>query len=167
MQKYAFIDRDGTILWEPPETADPRDAFPLQSMGEFKFIDGAIEGIQELVNRGYKLVLATNQPFLGTSRHPMEMFDKVMNKIHEELAKHGIKFDFVMVCPHGPDENCDCRKPKIGGLKDFLKDNEGKIDFANSYMFGDRVTDEVFAQNLGVQFVKINRNEKFFLPEGV
>ena len=143
MQKYAFLDRDGTFLWEPekPEGADPREAFPFQTMSEFKFIDGALDGMRALVDRGYKLVMVTNQPFLGTPRHPQEIFDRVNKKIYEELAKYGISFSFVMVCPHGPDENCNCRKPKIGGLEKFLKDNEGKIDFTNSYMFGDRFTD--------------------------
>src|SRR3989338_9922938 len=130
MQKYAFLDRDGTFLWEPerPKSVDPRETFPLQSMEQFKFMDGAMDGIQKLVDNGYKLVMVTNQTFLGTPKHPKEMFDKVMSKIDEELEKYGIGFEFKMVCPHGPDEGCDCRKPKIGGLKDFLENKSGEID---------------------------------------
>ena len=91
MQKYAFLDRDGTFLWEPerPEGVDPRETFPLKSMDEFKFMDGAIEGIRTLAEKGYKLVMVTNQTFLGTPKHPKEMFDKIMSKIDEELAKYG------------------------------------------------------------------------------
>lgn len=167
MQKYAFLDRDGTFLWEPerPEGVDPRETFPLKSMDEFKFMDDAIEGIRALVEKGYKLVMVTNQTFLGAPKHPKEMFDKVMSKIDEELAKYGIAFEFKMVCPHGPDEGCDCRKPQIGGLKDFLRTHE--VDFAHSLMFGDRATDGEFAKNLGVRFVKIETNKKFELPSDI
>jgi imidazoleglycerol-phosphate dehydratase/histidinol-phosphatase len=160
-QKYAFLDRDGTFLWEPekPEGVDPRETFPLKSMVEFKFMDGAIEGIKQLAEKGYKLVMVTNQTFLGTEKHPRGMFDQVMQKIDDEFAKNGLKFEFKMVCPHGPDEGCDCRKPKIGGLKDFLRTHE--IDIGRSLMFGDRATDGEFAKNLGVRFVKIDTNGQF------
>lgn len=165
MQKYAFLDRDGTFLWEPekPEGVDPRETFPLKSMDEFKFMDRALEGIKKLVDQGYKLVMVTNQTFLGTLKHPQKMFDQVMQKIDDEFIKHGMKFEFIMVCPHGPDEGCNCRKPKIGGLKDFLQTHE--VDFKHSLMFGDRATDGEFAKNLGVRFVKINTNERFVVPE--
>ncbi len=164
MQKYAFLDRDGTFLWEPekPDGVDPRETFPLRSLEEFRFMDGAIENIKTLVDKGYRLVMVTNQTFLGTPKHPQAMFDTVMQKIATDLGAHGISFDFLMVCPHGPDDGCDCRKPKIGGLKSFLEHNPA--DFKNSFMFGDRDTDRQFAENLGVQFVKIETNKKFVLP---
>ena len=167
MQKYAFLDRDGTFLWEPekPEGVDPRETFPLKSMEEFRFMDGAIDNIKVLVDRGYKLVMVTNQTFLGTPKHPKEMFDAVMQRIDSELGTRGIKFDFIMVCPHGPDEGCDCRKPKIGGLKDFLENKSGEIDLTHSLMFGDRDTDRQVAENLGVQFVTIETNKEFKIPD--
>ena len=166
MDKYAFVDRDGAFLWEPekPVGVDPRETFPLKSMEEFRFMEGAIENLKTLVRKGYKLVIATNQTFLGTSKHPKEMFDQVMQRIYDELGAQGITFDFVMVCPHGSDEGCNCRKPKIGGLEKFLEEREGKIDLQNSYMFGDRDTDRQFADNLGVKFVKIETNTEFKLP---
>jgi imidazoleglycerol-phosphate dehydratase/histidinol-phosphatase len=169
MKKYAFLDRDGTIIWEPPKPdhADPHETFPLKSMEDFKFLDGAIEGLKILVSKNYNLVMATNQLALGTPQHPKEMFNQVMKRIEDELAKYNMRFEFIMVCPHGLDDGCDCRKPKIGGMKNFLKDRQGKIDFANSFMFGDRDTDGEFAKNLGVRFIKIQRNEKFVLPEGI
>ncbi|MBI4118046.1 MAG: HAD-IIIA family hydrolase [Parcubacteria group bacterium] len=167
MQKYAFLDRDGTFLWEPerPEGVDPRETFPLKSMDEFKFMEGAIEGIRKLADKEYKLVMVTNQTFLGTPKHPKEMFDKVMEKIDEELAKYTITFEFKMVCPHGPDEGCDCRKPQIGGLEDFLREHE--VDFTHSIMFGDRTTDEEFAKNIGIRFVKVKTNEHFVVPDDI
>ncbi|HLD86888.1 MAG TPA: HAD-IIIA family hydrolase [Candidatus Nanoarchaeia archaeon] len=169
MQKYAFVDRDGTFLWEPkrPEDVDPRETFPLKNMDEFHFMDGAIEGLKALTDKGYELVMVTNQTFLGTSKHPQEMFNAVMQRIYDELGAHDISFAFVMVCPHGPDEGCGCRKPKIGGLNGFLEKNKGNIDFAHSLMFGDRDTDGQFARNLGVKFVRIETNRHFSVPEWV
>lgn len=165
-QKYAFVDRDGTFLWEPekPEGIDSRETFPLKSMDEFKFMSGGKENLKILVDKGYKLVMVTNQTFLGTSKHPKEMFDQVMQRIYDELGTEGITFDFVMVCPHGPDEGCECRKPKIGGLEAFLEERKDIIDLPNSFMFGDRDTDRQFAENLKVKFVKIETNKEFKLP---
>ena len=159
--KYAFIDRDGTIIWEPekPEGVDPRETFPLQSADQVQFMDGAIEGLKALQDEGYKLVLVTNQSFLGTPKHPQKVFDQVMERMHSDLAKHGIKFEFEMICPHGPDDGCECRKPKTGGLKEFLAARPA--DLANSLMFGDRATDGEFAKKLGVRFVKIDTNKQF------
>jgi imidazoleglycerol-phosphate dehydratase/histidinol-phosphatase len=165
--KVAFLDRDGTFLWEPerPAGVDPRETFPLQSMQDFKFMDGAIEGLKRLAAKGYELVMVTNQTFLGTSKHPQEMFDQVMAKIDEELGKENIHFVYKMVCPHGHDDNCNCRKPRTGGLERFLNDND--IDLKASLMFGDRATDEEFADNLSVRFIKINTNEQFKVPQDI
>jgi imidazoleglycerol-phosphate dehydratase / histidinol-phosphatase len=164
-QKYAFLDRDGTIIIEParPAGIDPRETFPLKSPDEVVFMDGAISGLKELVSLGYKLVLVTNQTFLGSPRHPKEVFDQVMDNMLSVLVSHGISFDFMMVCPHGPDEGCECRKPKIGGLKEYLMNID--VDFENSYMFGDRATDTEFAENLGVKFIKIETNQKFDITD--
>ena len=110
--------------------------------------------------------MVTNQTFLGTPKHPREMFDAVMQRIYDELDAVGVHFSFVMVCPHGPDENCDCRKPKIGGVKKFLEENPD-VDLAQSLMFGDRATDGEFAKNLGVRFIKIETNKRFELPADI
>ena len=168
-QKYAFLDRDGTIIWEPqhPEGFDPRETFPLKSPEQVQFMENALKGMQELVKGGYKLVLVTNQSFLGSPRHPKDIFDAVMKRMLSEMAKYDLSFDFIMVCPHGPDEGCNCRKPKIGGLDPFLAKNKAAIDFEQSYMFGDRVSDGEFAKNLGIGYVKIETNKKFILPANI
>lgn len=166
MKKIAILDRDGTFIWEPekPEGVDPRETFPLRSVDEVRFLEGAIDGMKKLRDAGYTLVMATNQTFLGTEKHPQDVFDSVMEKIRVELAKHDIEFEFLMVCPHGPDDGCVCRKPAIGGLAGYFSKNEA-IDYAHSLMFGDRDTDREFAQNLKIRFVKIETNGPFVVPE--
>lgn len=167
MQKYAFLDRDGTIIWEPekPEGVDPRETFPLVSADQVSFMSGAISGLRALKEKGYQFVLVTNQTFLGTPKHPKEVFDAVMHRMVSELQMNGIAFDFLMVCPHGPDEGCNCRKPAIGGLDDFVTSHH--VDLKNSLMFGDRKTDEEFAKNLGVRFVPVETNKEFRVPEDI
>jgi len=123
--------------------------------------------MRQLADAGYKLVMVTNQTFLGSPKHPKPLFDEIMARIDKELAKQGLAFEFVMVCPHGPDEDCNCRKPKTGGLQQFLKNHEGQIDFEHSVMFGDRATDKEFADNLGVRFVPIRTNQRFTIPENI
>lgn len=134
-------------------------------MEQVSFIDGVIEGLRKLVGKGYKLVMVTNQTFLGTPRHPQKIFDQVMDKMSAELEKYGVHFAFVMVCPHGPDEKCECRKPKIDGLEQFLKNHP--VDLASSLMFGDRATDRQFAENLRVRFVQIETNKQFKVPSDI
>lgn len=167
-EKLAVVDRDGTIIVEPerPKDVDPRETFPLKSEEQVVFMDGAIEGLKTLRKKGYLLALATNQTFLGTPKHPQDIFDRVMNKMNSELAKEAASFDFIMVCPHGPDDNCTCRKPNTGGMTRFLSEHPD-IDLSASYMFGDRPTDGEFAKNLGVNFVPIETNGKFQLPKEI
>ena len=167
MNKYAFVDRDGTIIWEPekPKGVDPRETFPLTNANQVSFIEGAIKGLHTLSAKGYKLVLVTNQTFLGTPKHPQDIFDQVMEKIVSELGENGVRFEFVMVCPHGPDEGCTCRKPRTGGVETFLRENP--VDLQHSLMFGDRDTDGEFAKNLGVRFVRVKTNVKFLVPDDI
>lgn len=166
MQKYAFMDRDGTIIREPGRDKD-NVAIPLRGISEVKFLDGVITGLQQLTRDGYKLVLVSNQDYLGTTRNPQDIFDTVMDYTFKELKQHGINFEYVMICPHSKKDNCNCKKPKIGGLKHFLEDRKGKVDLTNSLMFGDRDTDKEFAENLGVKFVQVETNGQFIVPDDI
>ena len=166
--KIAFVDRDGTIIWEPerPSDVDPRETFPLTSAGQVRFLTDAIDGLKLLLDKGFKLVLVTNQTFLGTPKHPQVTFDQVMDRMLGELKKQGVEFDFIMVCPHGPDDGCDCRKPKIGGVKTYLE-KRPNVSLSASLMFGDRATDGEFAKNLGVRFVEQETNGPFVAPNDI
>ncbi len=163
MQKYAFLDRDGTLIKEWGRD-EHNVAHPPKNIDEVVFMDGVTNGLKELRKQGYKLVLATDQSYLGTPRNPKDIFDVVMKHFYSELAAHGITFEYSMVCPHALEDNCDCKKPKIGGLRPFLAERADLIDFENSIMFGDRDTDRQFAENLGVKFVLIESNDTFAVP---
>jgi imidazoleglycerol-phosphate dehydratase / histidinol-phosphatase len=165
MKKIAILDRDGTLIKEWGR--DKMDvAYPPKNSSEVVFMEGAIDGLKQLSALGYELVLVTNQSYLGTPRNPIQAYDEVMKFFYDVLSDNQIVFTYKMICPHSIESSCDCKKPKTGGMKSYLE-ADGEIDLASSIMFGDRVTDEQFASNLGVKFCLIPTNGKFELPSYV
>lgn len=141
--KIAFIDRDGTMIYEPPDTMQ------VDSLEKFKILPNVIPGLLSLTKQGYKLVMVSNQDGLGTRSFPRRDFNLVQDKLLKDLKKNGIVFDEMFICPHFDKDRCSCRKPKIGLLKKFLEQNV--IDKEKSFVIGDRESDKKFAENLGVK----------------
>lgn len=152
-QKYAFLDRDGTLIFEP------EDDFQVDSLDKLQILDGAIGGLTQLVNRGYKLAMITNQNGVGTPAFPAEAFELPQQAMLEVFGKAGITFDKVFVCPHFEEDQCDCRKPKTGLLDEFLRTAD--IDLANSFVCGDRESDKGLAAAIGAAFVPMTTNGNF------
>ncbi|MDD5040804.1 MAG: bifunctional histidinol-phosphatase/imidazoleglycerol-phosphate dehydratase HisB [Candidatus Peribacteraceae bacterium] len=152
-RQIAFLDRDGTLLWEPPETRQ------IDSLEKLKILPGVIEGLKQLCKRGFALVMVSNQDGIGTPKFPRKQFELPQKNFLRQLASQGIAFADVFVCPHTPEEQCACRKPKTGLVKDFLRRNG--VDLSSSLMIGDRKTDEEFAKNIGVRFVRMETNGRF------
>lgn len=153
MTKFAFIDRDGTIINEPDETKQ------IDSLEKLQILPNAIFGLQQLIKSGYKLVMITNQDGLGTKSFPKRNFLKPHNKLLKILKQNNIEFYKIFICPHWPEKNCSCRKPKLGLLKNFLQEEE--IDRKNSLVIGDRASDKKFAKNLKVRFIEMPTNGRF------
>lgn len=143
MKKILFIDRDGTLILEPPKTQQ------VNSLEELQFIPRVISSLKKISESGWELVMVTNQDCLGTPKNPIKIFEKVNQKMFEVFASEDIFFQKVFCCPHTETDNCECRKPKIGMVNNFLK--KESIDFENSYMIGDRESDLIFAKNIGVK----------------
>lgn len=153
-KKYAFIDRDGTLIFEPLDT------YQIDSLEKLKILDGVIKGLKKLKKQDYQLVMVTNQDGLGTSSFPQADFDEPQNKMLSIFEENGIKFNKIFICPHLPSKNCGCRKPKIGLVKKFLKDSQ--IDKNSSFVCGDRTTDKLFAKNIGIKFISMQTNGNFY-----
>lgn len=153
-KKYAFLDRDGTLIFEP------QDTFQIDSLEKLRILDGVIKGLKQLSKQGYKLVMISNQDGLGTSSFPKKNFAAPQNKMLGIFEKNGIIFSKIFICPHLPSENCDCRKPKTGLINQFLEDNQ--IDKSKSFVCGDRTSDKLYAKKIGVQFVPIKTNTNFY-----
>lgn len=160
-QKYAFIDRDGTLIYEPTieDTKEGDIPYQIDSIEKLKILSGVIEGLQKLIDDGYKLVMVTNQNGMGSKIFPAENFWAAQNKMMEIFKENVIEFEEVLICSHMPEDNCNCRKPKTGLMKNLLKGRE--VDFENSLMIGDRQSDRKFAENIGVKYIEMPLNGNF------
>ncbi|MCU0453410.1 MAG: bifunctional histidinol-phosphatase/imidazoleglycerol-phosphate dehydratase HisB [Bacteroidetes bacterium] len=144
--KYLFLDRDGTIIEEPPDEQ-------VDALEKLRLRPGVIEGLRLLARRDFQLVLVTNQDGLGTPAFPRAAYDLVHGFLVQLLAGEGIRFAEVFVCPHTAIDGCSCRKPKTGLVDPFLTGAD--IDREHSFMIGDRETDVAFGKAIGVRTIRL------------
>lgn len=146
-KKALFIDRDGTIIIEPPITEQ------VNSLEEMTFLPGVIRNLYFIAkNLDFELVMVTNQDGLGTENYPQEVFDSVQNKMLEVLEGEGITFSAIHIDKSYPHEGLATRKPGTGMLTSYM---DGSYDLENSFVIGDRLTDVKLAQNLGSKSILI------------
>ena len=144
MKKVLFVDRDGTILAEPPED------YQVDSLEKLEFIPGAISGLSSLAQLDYELVLASNQDGLGSNTFPEDTFWPAHTKMMRTLAGEGIFFDNQLIDPTFPQDDMPTRKPGTGMFGEYMT---GEYDLAASYVIGDRLTDVELAYNLGAKAI--------------
>lgn len=147
--KVLFVDRDGTLIEEP-------DDCQVDSLDKVRLVPGAIPALLELASFGYRFVMISNQDGLGTTSFPRENFEPPHALVMQIFESQGVTFDAVFICPHLPDENCECRKPRSGLLTRYLAAND--IDLGASAVVGDRDTDLQLAERIGIQGLRVNAN---------
>lgn len=156
-QKYIFLDRDGTTNVRPPK------AQYICSPEDFVWLDGAQEAIGELKKAGYFIIMISNQAGIARGVMTEADFEKVQKKMMDDLAELGLGIDAVYYCPHGWDENCDCRKPKPGMLYRAQKDFS--INLTECVMIGDDERDVITANNANMRGILVD--EQYTLLDAV
>lgn len=142
MKKALFIDRDGTLIVEPPVDLQ------VDSLAKLEFVPGAISALKVLRGLDFELVMATNQDGLGTDSFPEEDFRLPQEKMLRTLAGEGVLFDDMLIDRTFESDNAPTRKPRTGM---FGRYTGGGYDLAASYVIGDRATDILLARNLGAR----------------
>ncbi|MCK4879723.1 MAG: bifunctional histidinol-phosphatase/imidazoleglycerol-phosphate dehydratase HisB [Bacteroidales bacterium] len=143
MKKVIFLDRDGTLIKEPPVD------YQVDSLEKLEFMPGVFRNLYKLRHfTDYELVVVSNQDGLGTDSFPEEDFKAPHEKFLEAFRNEGVEFDAVHIDPSLPEENSPNRKPRTGMLASYL---EGGYDLENSFVIGDRITDMELAKNLGAR----------------
>jgi len=150
MKKILFVDRDGTLIEEPPDEQ-------IDSLAKLALLPHVVPSLLALLAHGYRLVMITNQDGLGTASFPTEDFEPAHRKMLDLFASQGIRFDDVLICPHLPGDGCTCRKPHLGLVRPYLTD--ANVDREKSAVIGDRSSDLDLASNMGIRGLRVG-------PEG-
>lgn len=147
-QKAVFFDRDGVLNRELGDYVCKFEDFHVH---EHNF-----KPLKELQDRGYLLLIATNQGGLAKGWYTEEILNQMHDHLKAEYNKHGITFTDVYYCPHHPNftGECDCRKPKPGMLLKGIADYN--LDASKSYFIGDKFTDVEAAEAAGMTGIKID-----------
>ena len=143
MKRALFIDRDGTLVIEPPVD------YQLDSLEKLVFYPKVFRNLYFIRKQlDFEFVMVTNQDGLGTDSFPEDTFWPAHDKMLKTLEGEGIRFDDILIDRSSPEENSPNRKPRTGMLGRYLS---GEYDLANSYVIGDRLTDMQLAANLGAK----------------
>lgn len=151
MKKRAlFIDRDGTLVIEPPID------YQLDSLEKLEFYPKVFRNLYFIKkNLDFEFVMVTNQDGLGTSSFPEETFWPAHNLMMKTLEGEGVKFEDTLIDRSFPEDNAPTRKPRTGMLGKYMT---GDYDLASSYVIGDRLTDVELAKNLGSKAIFLNED---------
>ena len=143
-QAYVLFDRDGTLIKHVHYLVDP---------SKVELLANSALGLKMLKNFGFRFGIITNQSVINRGLATEDQVNAVNNRVIELFQFEGIDFDFILYCPHTPDEVCDCRKPAVALGQQAI--NEYDIDPTISFMLGDQPSDVIFGLQLGFRSIKI------------
>lgn len=147
-----FIDRDGTLVVEPPVD------YQLDSLEKLEFLPKVFKNMNFIANTlDYELVMVTNQDGLGTDSFPEETFHPAHNKMLQAFANEDVEFDDIIIDRTFEYENAPTRKPGTALLTKYI--NSAEYDLSSSFVIGDRLTDVQLAKNLGAKAILLQASE--------
>lgn len=152
-KKVLFIDRDGTLVIEPPVD------YQLDAFEKLEFYPKALRNLYFIRHKlDFEFVMVTNQDGLGTDSFPEDTFWPVHNLVMKTLENEGITFDDIQIDRSFPEDNAPTRKPRTGMLTRYL--NPEEYDMEGSFVIGDRPTDVELARNLGCKAILLQKNKE-------
>jgi D-glycero-D-manno-heptose 1,7-bisphosphate phosphatase len=144
-QKAVFLDRDGVIN---------KDYGFVHKIEDFIFFPDVFESLKKLQSAGYRLFIITNQSGIGRGMYPEKDVQDVHDYMLQALASQGIEISRVYFCPHAPEDDCECRKPKTKHLDDAVR--EFDLDAENSWVIGDKLSDIEMGERAGCKTALID-----------
>ena len=138
--KTVFLDRDGVIN---------KEVGYLHKIQDFEFIDGVFEACLYFKSLNYQIIVVTNQSGIGRGYYDEDDFHIINNWMLGQFKNKGIEILDVFFCPHDPESNCDCRKPKPGMFNQANEKHD--IDMEKSWMIGDKEADVAAANSAGIK----------------
>jgi len=153
MNKIIFLDRDGTLNEDKGYT---------NKIGDYNLLPNTTNGLKKLQTQGFKLIIVTNQSGIGRGYYTEDQMHKFNNHLLNKLKQENINIEEVLFCPHTPQKDCNCRKPKIKLIEPYFTPN---FDKNNSYVIGDRSSDIELANNAGLNSVLITTGISEKYPE--
>lgn len=159
-KKVLFIDRDGTLVIEPPVD------YQLDAFEKLEFYPKVFRNLYFIRNKlDFQFVMVTNQDGLGTASFPEDTFWPVHNLVMKTLENEGITFDDVLIDRSFPEDNAPTRKPRTGMLTRYL--DPDKYDMEGSFVIGDRATDVELARNLGCKAILLQEDKTCLEEKGL
>jgi histidinol-phosphate phosphatase family protein len=146
--KAVFLDRDGVLTRERPDY--------VKTPEELEILPGIGPPLRDLRERGFRLIIVTNQSVVGRGMATNDAMDRIHEKLQSELKQMGCYVDAIYYCPHRPEERCSCRKPEPGLILRAAKDLG--IDVAASWMIGDKEIDLEAAKRAGCRGIRVVTN---------
>ena len=158
-KKVLFIDRDGTIIIEPPVT------FQVDRVDQIEYLPAVLRNLHFIRKKlDFEWALVTNQDGLGTPVYPQENFDKVQANFLKTLANEDIHFDKIFIDKSFPEDNLPTRKPGTAMLTEYFTE---AYDLEGSFVIGDRYTDVELAKNMGCKAIFISTDEEILKEKGL
>ncbi|GAG34329.1 unnamed protein product, partial [marine sediment metagenome] len=158
--RAVFLDRDGTMAKDVPYCRRPED---------FEFLSNTAKAVRLLNEHGFKVIVVTNQSGIARGYFTEETLTEIHQKMKEELAMEGAKVDGIYYCPHHPNDNCDCRKPKPKLVFQAAKEHD--IDLEHSFVVGDLQMDIDLGKAVGCRSILIGNSpladEKKAMPDAI
>lgn len=150
--KFIVLDRDGVINEDSDEY--------IKSPDEFIPIAGSLEAIARLSQAGWRIAVATNQSGIARGYYDLATLQRIHDKLYRQLSQLGGQIEAIFFCPHGPDDDCNCRKPKPGLFQEI--ENRLQVSLEGAPAVGDSLRDLQAAQAVGAKpiLVRTGKGER-------